>query len=161
MSISVKTTVSVQLEHEDGTPVTAIPLTGQIVEAIQEYLTALPTYAPGGMSASAIEMPLIDLGWAVIRALGLSEPPQIDWSTQPAAPGRSTESKRRPLSTMRRLRIMFRDGGCCKHCGSTEDLAVDHIIPVSKGGADADENLQTLCRTCNSAKGDRMPEPSA
>ena len=33
------------------------------------------------------------------------------------------------------------------------NLTVDHILPQSKGGGDAIENLQLLCATCNSKKG--------
>ena len=36
------------------------------------------------------------------------------------------------------------------------DLTVDHIIPVARGGQTARSNLQVLCSTCNSAKGDSM-----
>lgn len=52
-----------------------------------------------------------------------------------------------------RSRIFARDGHHCLRCGSPEELTVDHIKPVVKGGGDEDENLQTLCRKCNSAKG--------
>ena len=44
----------------------------------------------------------------------------------------------------------------CSFCGSTEDLTVDHIIPVSRGGTNDLENLQPLCRSCNSYKKDRL-----
>ena len=40
----------------------------------------------------------------------------------------------------------------CLACGSDEHLAIDHVVPVSKGGPDRVENLQTLCRRCNGGK---------
>ena len=52
-----------------------------------------------------------------------------------------------------RKRIMERDGNKCVACGATENLCIDHIIPRSKGGSNKDDNLQTLCKSCNSRKG--------
>lgn len=44
----------------------------------------------------------------------------------------------------------------CTKCGKKQSyLAADHIIPVSKGGPTTWENIQPLCRSCNSKKGDR------
>jgi len=34
---------------------------------------------------------------------------------------------------------------------------LDHIVPLSKGGAHVRQNLQCLCRQCNIKKSDRMP----
>jgi hypothetical protein len=48
-----------------------------------------------------------------------------------------------------------RDGRKCVICGAKEDLSIDHIIPRSKGGTNDPENLQTLCRSCNSSKKNR------
>jgi 5-methylcytosine-specific restriction endonuclease McrA len=55
----------------------------------------------------------------------------------------------------RRL-ILERDGFQCKRCAATEDLTLDHIIPISRGGTNALENLRCLCRRCNSSKRDRL-----
>lgn len=52
-----------------------------------------------------------------------------------------------------RRRVFERDGHQCRGCSSRERLAVDHIVAVINGGSDDFENLQTLCRTCNSSKG--------
>ena len=49
--------------------------------------------------------------------------------------------------------VWNRDKFCCVHCGTTYFLTLDHIIPQSKGGKTEVDNLQTLCRSCNSTKG--------
>jgi 5-methylcytosine-specific restriction endonuclease McrA len=43
-------------------------------------------------------------------------------------------------------------GGKCMDCGTTEDITIDHIIPLSTGGSNHITNLQPLCRACNSRK---------
>lgn len=37
----------------------------------------------------------------------------------------------------------------CKWCGTTEQLELDHIIPIVAKGLNIKENCQTLCRKCN------------
>lgn len=54
------------------------------------------------------------------------------------------------------LRDIF--GGCVKCKIPSERLhggacVKDHIVPLYKGGSDGIENIQPLCRNCNSAKG--------
>ncbi len=55
-----------------------------------------------------------------------------------------------------RQRILQRDGYVCQMCGVEEANSVDHIVPRLMGGGDEDWNLQTLCTSCNSAKGGRF-----
>lgn len=55
-----------------------------------------------------------------------------------------------------RDRIMKKCGSKCVHCGAIEQLEVDHIIPLSKGGRHDEDNLQILCRSCNSKKSNHV-----
>ena len=56
----------------------------------------------------------------------------------------------------RRARLIQRDGNRCKNCSAPAHettLSVDHITPVSFGGALIDiSNLQLLCLSCNQDK---------
>ena len=53
-----------------------------------------------------------------------------------------------------RRHVLERDNRICQGCGAQLGLAeVDHIKPVSQGGAEFDpDNLQTLCRRCHIRK---------
>lgn len=56
-----------------------------------------------------------------------------------------------------RSRILERDAFVCTYCeevGDDQSLCVDHIVPLSRGGTNADENLCACCRPCNSSKSD-------
>lgn len=48
--------------------------------------------------------------------------------------------------------------GSCAHCGTTEDLCADHIVPRLLGGRTNRQNIQILCRRCNSKKGHLHPD---
>jgi hypothetical protein len=52
--------------------------------------------------------------------------------------------------------VFERDAYRCVVCASHVDLCCDHIHPESKGGATSFDNLQTMCRPCNSKKGARL-----
>ncbi len=61
--------------------------------------------------------------------------------------------ERGKVSNKMRFSIYDRDGHRCRKCGRfTNDLEIDHIIPISKGGKSTYDNLQTLCRSCNQQK---------
>ena len=55
-----------------------------------------------------------------------------------------------------RITILDRDGWQCVVCNRPAHT-VDHIIPRVKGGNMwATDNLQSMCKSCNSAKGGRF-----
>lgn len=53
-----------------------------------------------------------------------------------------------------RQRVWQSYGGRCAECSAEDYLEFDHIIPVAKGGNNADPNIQLLCRRCNLKKSD-------
>src|SRR5688572_10656762 len=65
-------------------------------------------------------------------------------------------ARRKSLSKKLRFTIFARDGFQCQYCGRTPPAVVlepDHVVPVSAGGADTEENLITACFDCNRGKG--------
>lgn len=44
----------------------------------------------------------------------------------------------------------------CLWCGSTSKLSADHVIPLSRNGHNSIDNIQPLCRSCNSKKGTKI-----
>lgn len=63
---------------------------------------------------------------------------------------------RKPIPKHVRAAVYERDGYECRKCGAADDLTLDHIFPWSLGGSDTEENLQVLCRPCNSRKRARV-----
>jgi hypothetical protein len=59
---------------------------------------------------------------------------------------------RSPIPEAVRHAVWRRDEGRCVQCGSQESLEFDHVIPVSRGGANTERNLQLLCERCNREK---------
>jgi len=67
--------------------------------------------------------------------------------------------ERVPVAKAKRFEIFRRDGYRCQLCGATAKdgvaMHIDHRIPVSRGGANDDENLWLLCEPCNLGKSAR------
>lgn len=54
---------------------------------------------------------------------------------------------------LRLVRIAIKEQPWCASCGAQHDLTGDHITPLSAGGMSTLDNVQVLCRSCNSRKG--------
>ena len=56
-----------------------------------------------------------------------------------------------------RFNVFLRDRFTCQYCGDDEDLTFDHLVPRSRGGKDAWENLVWSAKEVNQKKADRLP----
>lgn len=68
-----------------------------------------------------------------------------------------------------RRAVLERDRYTCGYCGvrlgdkyrgrtlNRQDLTIDHVLPVSRGGKNTWSNTICACAACNHRKGDRMP----
>lgn len=59
-----------------------------------------------------------------------------------------------PKKTRNEVLIKFKH--TCVYCGATDNLQIDHIYPVSKGGVSQIKNLQVLCKKCNIKKSNKI-----
>jgi hypothetical protein len=73
-----------------------------------------------------------------------------------STPVADTLSERRRIPKEVRSAVWIRDSGLCVECGADDYLEFDHVIPVSKGGSNTEQNIQLLCRRCNNTKRDRI-----
>lgn len=48
--------------------------------------------------------------------------------------------------------ILITKDSYCDKCRSIANLQIDHILPITKGGKNESNNLQILCKSCNSKK---------
>jgi hypothetical protein len=69
---------------------------------------------------------------------------------------RVTSGARAPIPERVRHEVWRRDGGACVDCGSRERLEYDHIVPVSRGGANTARNIELRCEPCNRKKGAKV-----
>ncbi len=60
---------------------------------------------------------------------------------------------------LNRRAVFARDGHRCQYCGASAEN-IDHVIPRSKGGPHAWDNVVAACRPCNTRKRDRLLEDS-
>lgn len=73
---------------------------------------------------------------------------------------KSASRARAPIPAKLRFSVLMRDGFRCRYCGRTASepevvLHVDHVVPLSAGGATSEANLLTACAECNLGKSTR------
>jgi hypothetical protein len=131
------------------------------------YEGATPPPSRSGIAPlSALGERRIEIGWLVQQAtppkkwldFGLARIESRAWYEwhwyRGIYPGERREHRR--IRGYRRLRIIERDGSTCGLCGAVvapDELDIDHIVPVSRGGSDEDDNLQVAHASCNRRKG--------
>lgn len=76
---------------------------------------------------------------------------------------RSSARKRvkRIIPPLNNRELFLRDGHLCMYCGNQFPetmLTRDHVAPISRGGKDRWSNVVSACRSCNTRKGNRLPE---
>jgi hypothetical protein len=85
-----------------------------------------------------------------------TEEPAVASSAPSPVPPPVGERARRSIPQDVKIAVSARDGGRCRQCGSTAQLHFDHVIPISRGGANTVANIQLLCGACNRAKGAKL-----
>lgn len=119
------------------------------VEAVRQYNSEAPFTCP---SYSDIEGRVLEIGWAVVRLSGRGE---ATWTPRPGLFAAADTYRKQQVTPSTRWQVWERDDFTCQHCGTRRDLSIDHILAESRGGGVDLDNLQTLCKSCNSRKGPR------
>ena len=71
-----------------------------------------------------------------------------------------SEVELRQYRTYKHTLFGLQEGKCngCEVLFPFRNMTIDHILPRSRGGSDAPDNLQLLCGACNSTKSNRTQE---
>ena len=87
---------------------------------------------------------------ARLKSLGLFNLTVIHRTDIPKRKGRRSKN-------IKNILYGRQEGYCnlCKVHFLKVNMTFDHIVPLSHGGLDDDDNLQLLCQRCNSIKGQR------
>jgi 5-methylcytosine-specific restriction endonuclease McrA len=66
-----------------------------------------------------------------------------------------------PAPALNNQALFARDRHLCMYCGqqyTRSELTRDHVLPLSRGGADVWENVVAACLPCNVRKSNRTPQ---
>jgi hypothetical protein len=75
---------------------------------------------------------------------------------------RVREESRELIDFKTKFSVYLACGQRCVHCGrrmAVDDLTVEHVIPLNKGGKNEVRNYAVLCKPCNQAKSDYVIAP--
>ena len=92
------------------------------------------------------------------------EPRQIHaetlFGTRSEIEGVLSEVELRQYRTYKHTLFGLQEGKCngCEVLFPFRNMTIDHILPRSRGGSDAPDNLQLLCGACNSTKSNRTQQ---
>lgn len=83
------------------------------------------------------------------------------YDTEDIEADKPKEKQKREKYTVEERKIFYdKSNGHCQLCGrkiSLDSMTLDHVIPLSKGGKDTMENIQSACSICNRMKTDILP----
>jgi len=55
--------------------------------------------------------------------------------------------------TSKQIEELYKLHPYCEYCGCKENLSLDHIVSLFKGGENSINNVTIACKSCNSSKG--------
>lgn len=121
------------------------------------------SYEPINICAARRALILVLKGVASAEELTLQNVSSARSATRLPSVIRLLEYRRIPHQSraLSRKNIMMRDRYTCQYCHKitpSGELTLDHVIPRSRAGETAWENLVACCHRCNNRKGSRTPE---
>jgi len=102
--------------------------------------------------------PCFTLRGGINRSTGRQS--RLDLHSIIASRGHARASALSPSPSLTNTALFARDAHLCLYCGqqfSRYQLTRDHVLPRSRGGKDAWENVVSSCLACNTRKGGRTP----
>lgn len=79
------------------------------------------------------------------------------WEHTRRARKRGVGGKLSPDLASRLMSLQRGKCACCKCRISAGGFHMDHVVPLSSGGSNTDDNIQLLCPTCNVRKSNKNP----
>jgi 5-methylcytosine-specific restriction endonuclease McrA len=121
------------------------------------------SYEPINICAARRALVLILKGVALAEELAPAQVHSARQALNVPSVIRLLEYRRIPHQTraLSRKNILMRDRYMCQYCQRvlpSGEMTLDHVIPRSRHGETAWENLVACCHGCNNRKGNRTPE---